>query len=470
MIVKLGLRLRIFLLFSAVAVASLCIVGGALYVGYTKALADGLLTGFLQAGIIAGFGLLAVSVVIWLLFDENVAKPLQHISSAIRTRTHADVDVEIDLGAAKYLGDIAPAAIAATGRFFQMQTGSESASADDKARIREERSQLALLLSEIPLAIVLLGPNFKISLYDGQAATVLGLVHVPRLAASIFDYFEEEQLRPALMTLGPHKSETVAQVAGVGCEMSFQLRLKKLGDAAGYMILIDEATTTLKPSESRGLIYDFSALQTGTEKALYQRPLRELSFMVFDSETTGLMPSKDDIVQIGAVRVVGGRIIPGEELDLLVNPGRPIPPSSTKVHGISDLMVIGAPDCVTATSLLHGFARDAVIVAHNAPFDMAFVNRYAKISGDQWDHPILDSVLLSAVVFGAEQEHTLDALCQRLGITIAEEVRHTALGDALATGEALCKLLPILQSRGYDTLEKVIEQTRKYGRLLKDMN
>lgn len=111
-----------------------------------------------------------------------------------------------------------------------------------------------------------------------------------------------------------------------------------------------------------------------------------------------------------------------------------------------------------------------MIVAHNAPFDMAFLRRHAKRMGVEWDHPILDTVLLSAVLFGASDTHTLDALCERLEITIPETLRHTALGDAVATAEALIKMLPILQARGLTTFGEVIMETRKHGRLLEDMN
>lgn len=191
---------------------------------------------------------------------------------------------------------------------------------------------------------------------------------------------------------------------------------------------------------------------------------------MFDTETTGLLPHKDEIVQIGAVRVLRGRIIQGETLDMLVDPGISIPAASTRVHKITDAMVQGAPDITKAGKVFHHFANDAVIVAHNAPFDMAFLRRHAQRIGVTWDHPILDTVLLSAVVFGASETHTLDALCDRLGITIPERLRHTALGDAQATAEVLCALLPMLKARGLHTFGDVIRETRKHGRLLEDLN
>jgi DNA polymerase-3 subunit epsilon len=111
-----------------------------------------------------------------------------------------------------------------------------------------------------------------------------------------------------------------------------------------------------------------------------------------------------------------------------------------------------------------------VIVAHNAPFDMAFLRRHGARMQRQWDHPILDTVLVSAVLFGTTETHTLDALCTRLGVTIPPELRHTAMGDARATAEVLLRMLPMLEAQGVATFGQLLEETRKHGRLLKDMN
>lgn len=82
---------------------------------------------------------------------------------------------------------------------------------------------------------------------------------------------------------------------------------------------------------------------------LAERPVSELTYVVFDTETTGLLPSQgDEIVQIAALRVVGGRLREAERLDLLVDPGRRIPEASTRIHGITEAMVAGAPDIAEA--------------------------------------------------------------------------------------------------------------------------
>ena len=370
----------------------------------------------------------------------------------------------------RYLGDLGPAARAVAGQLSQSTLDAAEAVASETARLSGEKDRLTAILSEIPMAIVLVNDAHQITLYDGQAAEVLGQIHVPRLNASIFDYFREAEVRKAHAEMHQRGSEVSLTARGTQGKLTFDVRMKPLSNDPGYMLLIEDAHAAIAPEAARPLVYDFDLAETASEHAIEDRAVQGLDFVVFDTETTGLVPHKDEIVQIGAVRVVNGRIVPGESLDLLVNPGRKIPAASTKVHGVTDAMVAGAPDIAVAGRLLNRFALGAVIVAHNAPFDMAFLRRYGARDGLDWDHPVLDTVLLSAVLFGASETHTLDALCARLEVTIPEARRHTALGDAQATAEVLCRMLPMLSSRGFMTFGDVIAQTRKHGRLLQDLN
>jgi len=162
--------------------------------------------------------------------------------------------------------------------------------------------------------------------------------------------------------------------------------------------------------------------------------------------------------------------VEGEVFDTLVNPRRSIPPSSTEVHGITDAMVQEAPDIDDVCRRFHKFATGAVLIAHNAPFDMEFLRRREEAIGLRFENPILDTVLLSAVVFGQMETHSLDALTHRLGITIPEEARHTAIGDTVATADAFLKLLPMLRARSLVTFGEVLSEVRRHGRLLKDLN
>lgn len=221
----------------------------------------------------------------------------------------------------------------------------------------------------------------------------------------------------------------------------------------------------------RAVVYDFDLLTKVRSAEVLSARLEDLTYVVFDTETTGLMPSEgDEIVQIAAVRIVNGRRVDKEVFDTLVNPGRSIPAASTEVHGITEAMVVDAPPIDEVGRHFHAFAAGAVLVAHNAPFDMKFLRRHESGIGQRFDNPILDTVLLSAVVFGQLEGHSLDALTHRLGITIPEEARHTAIGDTLATADALVKLIPMLQARGIETFGDVLAEVKKHGRLLKDLN
>ena len=222
---------------------------------------------------------------------------------------------------------------------------------------------------------------------------------------------------------------------------------------------------------ARRVTYDFDLLAQERRGAVLHSALDQLTYVVFDTETTGLLPQQgDEVVQIAAVRIVNGRRVEGEVFNTLVHPGRTIPAASTAVHGISDAMVADAPGVVEALARFHRFAEGSVLVAHNAPFDMAFLRRAEPAIGKRFDMPILDTVLLSAVVFSQHEEHSLDALTHRLGITISEEARHTALGDAVATADAFLKMLTMLRGRGIGTFDEVLTEVRKHGRLLRDLN
>ncbi|WP_199221281.1 exonuclease domain-containing protein [Maritimibacter sp. 55A14] len=218
----------------------------------------------------------------------------------------------------------------------------------------------------------------------------------------------------------------------------------------------------------RAAVYDFSLFGRAPAGDLAAAPIRDLTFVVFDTETTGLLPSNgDEIVQIAGMRVLNGRLLEAETFDTLVDPGRPIPAASTQIHGITAPMVAGAPKIAEAGARFRDFCRDAVLVAHNAPFDLAFFHKHAAVIGAEFDNPVLDTVLLSAVLFGTTEEHTLDALCARLGVTIPEKDRHTALGDTLATGKAFVAMIALLEAQGLATFGAVHEAMKSQSRLYK---
>lgn len=220
-------------------------------------------------------------------------------------------------------------------------------------------------------------------------------------------------------------------------------------------------------NDSRPEYYDFDLFQTTDQSsALEDRLLSELSFTVFDTETTGLNPSEgDEIIQIGATRIVNGRLLKQESFEQLVNPGRLIPAATVPIHGITQDMVRGKPPITEVLPAFYTFAQDTVLVAHNAAFDMKFLQLQEKNTGLVFSHPVLDTLLLSAVVHPNQESHRLEAIAERFNITVLG--RHTALGDAFVTAEVWLRLLPLLQAMGINTLRQAREAAQKtyYARL-----
>lgn len=221
-----------------------------------------------------------------------------------------------------------------------------------------------------------------------------------------------------------------------------------------------EATQILQ-NDSRPEYYDFDLFKsTDASNALEDRLLSELSFTVFDTETTGLSPSDgDQIIQIGATRIVNGKLLKQESFEQLVNPGRLIPPAGIPIHGITQDMVTGKPPITEVLPAFYAFAQDTVLVAHNAAFDMKFLQLLEPETGLVFSHPVLDTLLLSAVVHPNQESHRLEAIAERFNVTVLG--RHTALGDAFVTAEVWLRLLPLLQAMGITTLRQAREAAQK---------
>jgi DNA polymerase III epsilon subunit family exonuclease len=182
--------------------------------------------------------------------------------------------------------------------------------------------------------------------------------------------------------------------------------------------------------------------------------LATTTFCVVDLETTGGSPGYSTVTEIGAVRVEGGRV--SERFATLVDPGRPIPGIVTELTGIDDAMVAGSPDIETALAGFVDFAGHDVLVAHNAPFDLRFLNyERRRLAGRYFTQPWLDTLTLARrLLNGQVPRHDLGTLAVWADTSVRPI--HRALPDAEATAELLLALLELLGERGIDSLQRAV--------------
>lgn len=211
--------------------------------------------------------------------------------------------------------------------------------------------------------------------------------------------------------------------------------------------------------EARPEFHDFSIadLPPPTDE-LGQHPLNQLEMVVFDTETTGLELRKGDkVISIGACRLLKGRLLAQDIFDQKVNPGRPIPPASTRIHGLTNADVEKSPPLKVVLPRFREFVGNGILVAHNAAFDLLAISLEAEELGINFTMPVLDTLLLSRGLDKNLEGHGLDDLAERFNLTFPPGTRHTALGDARVTAELFLALLPRLEARGIHTLKDALE-------------
>lgn len=237
------------------------------------------------------------------------------------------------------------------------------------------------------------------------------------------------------------------------------------GDAYARLLLprAEPGRPPARPADlevgSRPELYDFDLFDLPEAPPAWRdRRLADLTYTVLDTETTGLDPATDEIVSVGAVRVVNGRVLRGEAFDRLVDPGRPVPPGSTAVHGITSEMVRGEPPIELVLPQLARYAGDTVLVGHNVGFDLRLLREKEGATGVRFRQPVLDTLLLDAALHPDHDEHTLEALARRLGVEVVG--RHSALGDAVTTAEVFLRLVAVAADRGIATLGQALAASR----------
>lgn len=159
-------------------------------------------------------------------------------------------------------------------------------------------------------------------------------------------------------------------------------------------------------------------------------PLEKVTFVAFDTETTGLNPKKGHVVEIGAVKFRGNRIVGRKSW--LINPNAPIPEDVQKIHGITPEMVAGCPPFPDVFPEFAKFAEGAVLLAHNAPFDMRFISEELSRAGvSPPPNMIIDTLPLFRKWFPNRSSYSLEALSAATPGLPARSL-HRGLGDAMA--------------------------------------
>lgn len=320
-------------------------------------------------------------------------------------------------------------------------------------------------------ALLVLLEFFAVKLHEHRGADVLELETLLGDRHVYFNYYWEGDEVPQA-EIGKWMSElpdpSVPQTVGEVLERIGSEVWSKPHETPGFAVLsfpVPSSASQWEPPlpllPSRPVYTEAIADEdAGETDRLKDRALDSLSFVVFDTETTGLAPLEgDEILSLAGVKIVNRAIIVGETFDRLVDPRRSIPRQSIRFHGLTDEMVKGMPHIEETLRAFHAFVGDSVLVGHNAAFDMRFLRIKEGRAGVRFRGPVLDTLGLSRFLHDHTPEHSLDAVAARLGVEVRD--RHTALGDSLITAQVFIKLLHLLKEQGIMTLGRALEVSQQ---------
>lgn len=189
------------------------------------------------------------------------------------------------------------------------------------------------------------------------------------------------------------------------------------------------------------------------------------SYVVFDIETTGFSPEKNKIIEIGAVKVVEGKIV--DRYSTFVNPQVPIPFRIEELTSIRDDMVVSAPTIDVILPDFMEFCKDCIMVAHNADFDMSFIKRNCELLSIPCNPTIVDTVALARVLLPQLNRFKLDTVAKAVGVSL--DHHHRAVDDAACTAEIFVKFIQMLKDRGVDDLDEVNQMAKSSVEMIRKM-
>jgi DNA polymerase III subunit alpha, Gram-positive type len=182
----------------------------------------------------------------------------------------------------------------------------------------------------------------------------------------------------------------------------------------------------------------------------------DTSYVVFDTETTGLNAREDTLIEIAAVKMRGKQIV--DTFSSLIDPERGLSPKITEITGISADMLVGQPKLPEVLPNFRAFAEGSVLVAHNAEFDVGFLGQCAgRIGMEAWTQPVVDTLALARVLYPGQKNYRLKTLTQKFAVELVNH--HRALADAEATGKVFAKMQETITERGATTLRQLNEMS-----------
>ncbi len=228
------------------------------------------------------------------------------------------------------------------------------------------------------------------------------------------------------------------------------------------------ANHCVKKDEPFKVIYGVEAYFVDDTKEIVEhakhQSLRD-NYVVFDIETTGFSPIYNKIIEIGAVKVVGGEIV--DRWSTFVNPQVPIPKEIETLTGINDHMVKDAPTIEQILPEFLAFCEGCIMVAHNAAFDMSFIYTNAKRQNLSASYTVVDTVGIACVLLTTLGNAKLGNIAKHLGIKL--ENHHRAIDDALATAEIFKRFIELLEAREVFDLSALNEMGRASSDYIKKM-
>ena len=185
--------------------------------------------------------------------------------------------------------------------------------------------------------------------------------------------------------------------------------------------------------------------------------LNKASYVVFDTETSGLSAKYNRVIEFGAVKVEHGSVV--NRFDILINPGKPLPRKIVELTGISDDDLAGQPTMEEALPKIMEFIGDSILVTHNAEFDISMMNAELKRYGyDTIKNPVIDTLMLSRYLFPESKAHRLGALCRNMEVEYNEDEAHRADYDAKVLNDVWQPILAKLTKDNYEMRHKDLDK------------